>query len=61
MNRVRIDNRVLDYILVISIGLVVTYLGSFIASRRIKRVSTRELVSEQRKLKYINHMRLVDN
>ena len=46
MSRVRIDNRIIDYILVISIGLVVTYLGSFVASRRIKRVSTRELVSE---------------
>ena len=46
MSRVRIDNTLLDYTLVILIGLVVTYLGSFIASRRIKRVSTRELVSE---------------
>ena len=46
MSRVRIDNKLLDYILVIVIGLFVTYIGSFIACRRIKRVSTRELVSE---------------
>lgn len=46
MSRVRIDNKLIDYILVIVIGLFVTYLASFIASRRIKRVSTRELVSE---------------
>ena len=46
MSRVRIDNRVIDYILVILVGLLTTYIGSFIASRRIKKVAIRELVVE---------------
>ena len=46
MNNMQTYNTFLDYFLVILIGGIVTYLGAFIASRRIKKISSRELVLE---------------
>ena len=46
MNRFKMDNKLIDYLIVIFAGAVVTYLGAYIASRRIKKVSIRELVVE---------------
>lgn len=46
MNNMTCTNSFLDYVLVIVIGSIVAYIGAFIASRRIKRISTRELVVE---------------
>ena len=46
MNIMNSTNSILDYILVIVLGAIVAYIGAFIASRRIKRISTRELVVE---------------
>jgi ABC-type antimicrobial peptide transport system permease subunit len=46
MNIMNSTNSFLDYILVIVLGAIVAYIGAFIASRRIKRISTRELVVE---------------
>ena len=46
MNRFRMDNKLIDYLVVIFAGAIVTYAGAFIASRRIKKVSIRELVIE---------------
>ena len=46
MNIMNSTNSILDYILVIVLGAIVAYIGAFIASRRIKKISTRELVVE---------------
>ncbi len=44
--KIKVDNKVIDYILVIFGGMILAYLGAYIASRRIKKVSIRELVVE---------------
>lgn len=46
MNVMNTNNTFLDYLLVIVIGSIVSYIGAFIASRRIKKISSRELVVE---------------
>ena len=46
LNNMNTSNTFLDYLLVILVGGAVAYLGAFIASRRIKRISSRELVVE---------------
>ena len=46
MNKMDTSNTFIDYLLLFVIGLLVTYLGAYIASRRIKTISTRELVVE---------------
>lgn len=46
MTRFKMNNKFFDYFIVVFAGAIVTYLGAFIASRRIKKVSIRELVVE---------------
>jgi hypothetical protein len=46
MNNMYTNNTFIDYLLLIIIGLIVTYASAFIASRRIKTIATRELVVE---------------
>jgi hypothetical protein len=46
MTKVQMNNKLIDFVIVILAGGVITYLGAYIASRRIKRVSIRELVVE---------------
>ena len=46
LNNMRSNNTILDYLLIILGGILVTYFGAFISSRRIKKISTRELVVE---------------
>ena len=46
MNKMDTSNTFIDYLLLFVIGLLVTYIGAYIASRRIKTISTRELVVE---------------
>ena len=46
MTKVQMNNKLIDYIVVIVAGGVITYIGAYIASRRIKKVSIRELVVE---------------
>ena len=46
MNNMKTNNTLLDYTLLIVLGSIVSYIGAYIASRRIRRISTRELVVE---------------
>ena len=46
LNNMKSNNTILDYLLIILGGILVTYFGAYISSRRIKKISTRELVVE---------------